>query len=341
MFRRAAGLAGLLLMVLGGVAPAAAQPFETVGTRALGMGGAFVAVVNDATAVYWNPAGLPEGPLLSLVLDRQTAERTGPGDVLDGGLQQEHGSTFFGAGTLPLAVTSYQLWHYSARLIPPQAVGPTRPAELTSLETRHFGVTVVQSLGQPVTVGATVKYVRGSAASQLVTLAEGADPIEEAERLDRRSGNAFDLDLGVLATIRRIRLGLVVRNTLEPSFETHFGDELVVERQVRVGLAIGPTDNLTLALDADLTRSDPRPTGEMFTAFEERQSIAAGAEQWFLRRRAALRAGARIDVHDTDYRTYSWGGTVFLTARIAAEWQQSGGPDRAEKGWGIGGRFSY
>ena len=29
-----------------------------VGPRALGMGGAFVAIANDATAIYWNPAGL-------------------------------------------------------------------------------------------------------------------------------------------------------------------------------------------------------------------------------------------------------------------------------------------
>ena len=28
-----------------------------VGARALGMGGAFVAVADDATATYWNPAG--------------------------------------------------------------------------------------------------------------------------------------------------------------------------------------------------------------------------------------------------------------------------------------------
>ena len=32
-----------------------------VGTRASGMAGAFVAVADDATAVYWNPAGVATG----------------------------------------------------------------------------------------------------------------------------------------------------------------------------------------------------------------------------------------------------------------------------------------
>ena len=29
-----------------------------VGSKAVGMGGAFTSVANDATAMYWNPAGL-------------------------------------------------------------------------------------------------------------------------------------------------------------------------------------------------------------------------------------------------------------------------------------------
>ncbi len=42
-------------------ASAQAQTFGGVGTRAEGMGGAFVAVADDASAVYWNPAGIATG----------------------------------------------------------------------------------------------------------------------------------------------------------------------------------------------------------------------------------------------------------------------------------------
>jgi len=38
-----------------------------VGGRALGMGGAFVAISDDATAVYWNPAGLSKLPSQELI----------------------------------------------------------------------------------------------------------------------------------------------------------------------------------------------------------------------------------------------------------------------------------
>ena len=34
--------------------------FAGVGVRAMGMGGAFVGVADDFTAMYWNPAGLAQ-----------------------------------------------------------------------------------------------------------------------------------------------------------------------------------------------------------------------------------------------------------------------------------------
>src|SRR3954452_24896153 len=49
---------------------ASAQRFDDVGVRAQGMSGAFVAVADDATASWWNPAGLATGSYLSAVIER-------------------------------------------------------------------------------------------------------------------------------------------------------------------------------------------------------------------------------------------------------------------------------
>jgi len=48
-----------------------AAPFLSIpqGARGLGMGGAFVAVANDASAMYWNPAGIAELTGFSFVFD--------------------------------------------------------------------------------------------------------------------------------------------------------------------------------------------------------------------------------------------------------------------------------
>jgi hypothetical protein len=51
-----------------------AQTFETIGIRAQGMGGAFVAIADDASATWWNPAGLASGALLSGIVERGMAD---------------------------------------------------------------------------------------------------------------------------------------------------------------------------------------------------------------------------------------------------------------------------
>ena len=50
-----------------------AQGYEDVGTRAQGMAGAFVAVADDATASWWNPAGLASGAYFNVIFEKGRA----------------------------------------------------------------------------------------------------------------------------------------------------------------------------------------------------------------------------------------------------------------------------
>jgi hypothetical protein len=52
---------------------ASAQLFETIGIRAQGMAGAFVAVADDASATWWNPAGIASGAFFSGIVERGDA----------------------------------------------------------------------------------------------------------------------------------------------------------------------------------------------------------------------------------------------------------------------------
>ena len=50
----------LVILIVGFVTSVSAQVDLPLGTRPQGLGGAFVAIANDANAVYWNPSGLSQ-----------------------------------------------------------------------------------------------------------------------------------------------------------------------------------------------------------------------------------------------------------------------------------------
>ena len=134
---RAATVAILLqfLFLVTWAGPALGQSTPPTGVRAAGMGGAFTAVADDASAVFWNPAGLATGSFFSLVVDRNTLD---------------HGSaTLIALGTPPLGLSYYRT-----------ATGEL-PSGRHSLVAHHAGATVVQSVGSRLAVGATLKVVRG------------------------------------------------------------------------------------------------------------------------------------------------------------------------------------
>lgn len=334
----------LLLATILGLLPAGvnAQSFAAAGTRAQGMGGAFVGVADDGTAIYWNPAGLAAGSYFSLVVDAVAAEAAPDGQPIGG----NNSSFLLGLSTPALGLGYYRLKAAAAGPAPPpllsEAFVPNAGARMRvdTLITHHAGVTLVQSLMQGVAVGTTLKLVRGIAASSLVDAptAQAALSSDIAEVLGKAS-NQFDLDIGLMASGGPLKVGLTVRNVREPGFEASGGGtELTLDRQARAGFSYAVGSNWVAAADVDLLRSRD--------AFGERRDVAVGVEGR-LAPRAFVRSGLSLNtlddagVEDALGLAYSLGGSYAARASVFIDGHITTGGERTGLRWGLAARFVY
>lgn len=318
--------AAVVVALLGALAasPAKAQPFEGPGARAQGIG-AFVAVADDASAVYWNPAGLASGAYFSLLMDRTDAETETFGNR--GGSR----STWMLALSTPaLGVSYYRL--RSTTIAPGVGLPSNQLTRVESLVTHHAGLTLVQSVASHVAVGATVKVVRGVAA-------EGDSPDAAADLLDdwELTGvgtNRVDADLGIMVTGNLLRAGLTVRNLSRPSFETQADGALRIDRQARAGVALLLTERWTAAVDLDLTRNRG-PFGDLRT-------LAIGTEGR-LTRRVVARGGVQLNTAGGGDRapSVSLGASYLAFGAVLVDAHFSTGSDRSFRGWGLAGRVLF
>ena len=295
--RCAYGALAALLLGLALPVPAHAQiGFDVVGTRALGMAGAFVAVADDATAGFWNPAGLVKGPMAGLTIAGDTFHFRDPkGPPVPGAGRFSAQSAAL--GTWPVGVTF-------ARVDASAISNDTDEAETAeSLTTLQLGFTVLQSLGEFVVVGATPKFVRGTAAIAPITGSSAGDALDAIERAPANSSGTFDIDLGVIAGSDRWRAALALKNLRRPTFDTIGGKPLVLERRARLGFAAFPRDGLTLAIDVDLDTADP--------LVGLRRTIALGGETR-LGVHLFLRAGLRWEREQAGRPIGALGGSVSI-----------------------------
>ncbi len=197
-----------------------------------------------------------------------------------------------------------------------------------------MGVNLLHSLVSGLHVGATVKYVHGSA-GQAVRMPAPGDPLDAARDLDTRGSSQFDVDAGVMVDLRKVKLGLTGRNLFEPEFETAQDDvRLRLPRQVRAGVAFRAAETLIVSVDADMTRT-PDITGD-------RRSLAAGAEQRLWRDRAAVRGGVRISTAGDTRPVVTTGGSISLKSGIFADGYLAVGLDEASPdGFGVGVRVVF
>ncbi|MGH9387612.1 MAG: conjugal transfer protein TraF [Vicinamibacterales bacterium] len=308
--------------------------------RASGMAGAFVAVADDATAVYWNPAGLATGALASFTFDYGIEETFS--DVSQprrGG--QRHTAGSIALGLPPFGLTYYRMGEYVAA--PPEAavtnsVGREEVRRtVQAVVTTTVGATVLQSITDYLVVGTTLKLVRGGAGRGSIGVVNDREALRRAGQIARREKTTGDLDVGVMVTAGPVRAGAVARNLTTPAFALdELGSDLLLDRQVRVGGAWGSgwpgRSRVIVAADADITRRRAMDG--------DRRDVAVGAEVWWLRQRLGVRGGVRSSTVGERRASVSSGLSAGIANGIYLDAQAATGAAN-QRSWSAGLRIMF
>jgi hypothetical protein len=316
----------VFLAVTGVPAPVLAQTtFEVVGARALGMGGAFVAVADDPSAVFWNPAGLasaqPAGVTIEWVRFRSGDRASAPAS---GAWQRS--AKFTSLGTWPIGL-SYAAFDETLIM-----AGPADELIARKFSTRQYAASVLQSLTDGLVIGTTLKYVRGRVATGPATEATVGDALDAGADRDGVGSGAFDLDASAMFDGRVFRLGFIVKNLRSPTFDGPAGTAIELTRRSRVGLAVLPTSGLTLAIDLDLDTAD--------LANGPSRIVAMGAEHAFSTR-FILRGGARRNLEGARAVVGSVGASIALKPGAWLDGHVSHSRARGERGFGLALRAGW
>ena len=335
-FRNSALFAAAMALGIANIAVAQTP----IGTRAAGMGGAFVAVADDASAVYWNPAGIASGSLASMIVD------FGRGDAVPKSPQtaaaQKDTATVVAVSATAFGVAYYRLATYGTSAALPAVLAPPSREEVRrsvhALTTSTVGVSLLQSLTDHIVVGVTPKLIRGGARHGVSTSTDAHDALDTAKGLDGPATTAFDVDAGVMLAAKRFRLGAVAHNLATPSFETGVGadDAVEIDREVRVGAAWGSgwtgLSRVIVSVDADLT-SQATPAGD-------RREVAAGVDTWWRNQRLGLRGGLRRSTIGDARAAVTGGVSAALRPGMLVEGHLLRGQGH-ERSWSIGARVMY
>lgn len=270
------------------------------------MAGAFVAVADDATAVYWNPAGIATGATFDLQVAKGRA------------------STLFVGAALPVLAASY----YRTRDVtalptvsgsPDRQNGGSGEVHVGTLTTSNIGLTVVQTVVPGLVIGTTARMVRGT--------------------VDADTSTTVDLDVGAMVSAWDVRLGLTARNLREAEFRAGSGT-VRMNRQVRAGVALTPRSlptgvhgPFTLALDVDLTAT-PDLHGM-------RRMAAAGGEYWVASGLVGARAGVQWSTLGDSHRAVAWGFTVRLPRSVHVDGQLTKDNEVDRVDWTVGVRVTF
>ncbi len=246
-----------------------------VGARAMGMGGTFVGIADDASATYWNPAGLTqlENHQILAMYSKLSIDRSYNCLHYTQPIINQPSKVGFGISIINFGVDNIEEWTADE-----ERVGTFRDAENTLL------VTYARQVGEGISLGMNIKY-----------LDQRMDPKNEGESGKPQSWG-LGLDLGALyehkfsSSNHKINLGVTMMDIGSfLSWDTGQKDNLPLD--VKLGCGYKYKDRLVIGADLEkvVERAD--------------MVVHTGAEYWFSRH-FALRAGI--------YDTYPTGGLSFV-----------------------------
>lgn len=328
--RRLVPCVSVLVCVLT-AAEAPAQTIETVGERAMGMGGAFVAVADDSSATWWNPGALAAGPFLDVGIGWARTE------FHEGGEARGRTTPVAVSLSTPPFGASYYRFHITDIQPSEPISGPTvappggredgRVGVVRSLWLHDAGVTLLTTVFTGVHVGTTLKFLRGRVERTTGDLGSTAE-------------SQFDADIGVLAVAGPWRIGGVVRNLRAAEFGGDVdGSGIRLPRQGRVGVAFdgaarrGSNAAWTVSADVDVA--------SYATVTGDRRVVAAGIERWLFGKRIGVRGGGRFNQVGHKERSATGGVSAAIRSALFVDAHAVAGGADDERGFGVAVRFSF
>lgn len=335
-FRNTVSLVILLAISVPGRAGAQVE----LGTRASGMAGAFVAVADDASAVYWNPAGIATGSLISVIVSAGSGTSApGPPEPASG---ERSTGRIVALSATAIGLAYYGLGTYGTSAPAPAVTGlPGREdvrRSVHAVTTSVAAVSLLQSLSEHLVVGVTPKLIRGRALLGESTALDVHDALDAARDLRGPASTRFDVDAGAMFYANGVRVGIVGRNLTAPSFDQNgvAENEIELGRELRIGAAWGSggtgTARLVIAADGDVLARD--------TPLGARRDLAAGVETWWRDRRLGLRGGIRQSTIGAARAAVAAGVSAGLSPGLLLEAHAVRGQD-GERSWSVGARMSY
>ncbi len=286
--KKVIGILALFLLVIGLIAPPA---YACYGVRAMGMGGAFIAVADDVNTVYWNPAGLSNIKATEIGLQHMTNNRDSLNyiDVIEYVTPLKKGISGIGFHYTNNRDTAY--------------FGVSEDTGYTNYKSDWFTFSYGTKVTDNFAVGINVRQVKDSASDATI------NGIVQSKSY---SASNTGIDLGFLGTAGKLSYGMLVQDANKPKALFGSGE---MERNYRPGIAYRPDNKTIIAFDAyDVKPSEGSKT-EYSIGVEHKISNEVCARIGNYHGAMTYGAGVKIDKNielNVAYLSGNLGGTTLI-----------------------------